>query len=352
MNAMLKKFKYDIAISVAEEDLHVAKSIASCLKQKDISYYLYTEDIAIYWGENLFKISYDKYSGESKYVLILISDFYIKKHWSDIERQISQTVNKAGTAHILPLRLDDAPVDGLSRNTIFLKWNNNPHIEAKLRYRQRRAKRALLRLVVLTALVITLYAGSRVFVRHQRSKHIKEIKDQRDTGIAKTDTARKDSILPQPPAKKDTPVIVPEPQDTAPAPPPPPVEEPKIETDPAVNTTDILVDITGNNEEMRVALQEELLELVNDNKTTTDTVAIKASKILSIHFILEGNIDKSSPDAESPYCVYEFMLKDSAGNIVMQQSKNTTSVSQSEGTPDFKSMAGQIKEAIKIALGK
>src|SRR5688572_4645957 len=123
---MNNEFMYDVAISCAEEDLGIAEQIAASFKTEGVSYFLYTEHRAEHWGKDLFKVSLDKYGAESKYVLMLISSTYIKKHWSDLERQISQTVQRVGEEFILPLRIDDTPVDGLSKNILYEKWKNNP----------------------------------------------------------------------------------------------------------------------------------------------------------------------------------------------------------------------------------
>ncbi len=131
---MKTEYTYDVAFSCAEEDLPVAKKIAASLKEKGISYYLYTEHVAEHWGENIFKISLDKYGAESRYVLMLISKTYVKKHWADMERQIMQTVSRVGKAYILPLHLGEnlPKVDGLNENVAYRKWKDNPGTIAEL----------------------------------------------------------------------------------------------------------------------------------------------------------------------------------------------------------------------------
>lgn len=131
---MNKNYSYDVAFSCAEEDIGVARKIAECLRERKISYYLYTEHTAEHWGNNIFRISMDKYGAEARYVLMLISDTYIRKHWSDIERQIAQTVNRVGDAYILPLLLSEKlpAYDGSSSNIMYVKWQDNPGEVAEL----------------------------------------------------------------------------------------------------------------------------------------------------------------------------------------------------------------------------
>jgi len=129
---MQEKIKYDVVLSCAGEDLPVAQSIAAALRAQNLSYYLYTEHQAEHWGDDIFKISIEKYMLEGRFVLMLISRHYIDKKWTDIERQIMQTVVSKGDVYVLPLRLDDTQIDGLSSNISYVKWQNDPQTIASL----------------------------------------------------------------------------------------------------------------------------------------------------------------------------------------------------------------------------
>ena len=131
---MSEEYKYDVAFSCAEEDLPVAQQIAASFREYGISYYLYTEHLAEHLGEDIFRISLDKYESEARYFLMLVSETYVKKHWSNIERQIAQTVKRNGEAYILPIHIgENVPkVDGLGENIVYLKWKNDPAEIARL----------------------------------------------------------------------------------------------------------------------------------------------------------------------------------------------------------------------------
>ncbi len=157
---MLSKYKYDVAISVAEEDIEVAEKIAASLKARKITYYLYNEQSAESWGQHILKISLAKYGAEAKYVLVIISKAFIKKHWTSIENQIIQVFKPGKEIYILPLRLDDTPVDGISKYIAFVKWERNEEdiaekIKSKLQKRTKKARRSQL----LTAAIVLLMAG-------------------------------------------------------------------------------------------------------------------------------------------------------------------------------------------------
>jgi formylglycine-generating enzyme len=120
-----KKYKYDVAISVAVEDKDVAERIAVYFKEKGIRYFLYSEH-RHKWGEHLLKIALDTYGAEARYILMITSKTFVKKYWVNIERQIAHIFSEGRKPHILQLRLDVTPVPGISREIIAEDWKNNP----------------------------------------------------------------------------------------------------------------------------------------------------------------------------------------------------------------------------------
>jgi TIR domain len=162
MRSLFKKYKYDVAISVAHEEVHIAQKIAASLKNLGITYFLYTEQRAQNWGGHILKISLDKYGAEAKYVMLIISKIYVEKYWANIENQISQIFAKRREVYILPLRLDNTPVDGLSKYIVFEKWYDNPDeiasfIADKLRLRNKIKTPVIIVIAVLLILGLVTY---------------------------------------------------------------------------------------------------------------------------------------------------------------------------------------------------
>jgi hypothetical protein len=120
----MKIYEYDVAFSVATEDIKVAEAIAKQLRIAGIKYYLFTEENAI--GKNLKAETWDIYRDQSQFILLLISKHYVERYWSTEEFQVVETVKRKGHPFIIPIRMDDTIVPGLSTNNIFLKWENNP----------------------------------------------------------------------------------------------------------------------------------------------------------------------------------------------------------------------------------
>ena len=128
-----KNYNYDVALSFAEEDKDIAEQIAASCKTLGLKPYFYEYENAENWGENLFNVIVNRYRDTAKFALILISKHYVNKKWTDIERQIIQSVNQqSSSAYLLPLRLDDTVLEGLTDNTLYIEWKENPKAIAEM----------------------------------------------------------------------------------------------------------------------------------------------------------------------------------------------------------------------------
>lgn len=158
--------KYDIAISVAEEDLVVAEQIAAALKERRVRYFLYTEHRAEFFGRNLFEIILDSFGRRARYVLMIASNTFLHTYWQSIEWRIVNM--RKGRLRILPLMLEGAVMDKSAQHVVFENWKNNPEeiadlIAKKLRNEAIRRKwyRALALLFIATATGIILLMQAR-----------------------------------------------------------------------------------------------------------------------------------------------------------------------------------------------
>jgi hypothetical protein len=162
---MRKLFKYEVAISVAEEDKDVAKQIVVVLKKKRIPYYYYEDDTAGNWGEYIMNLTKDAYGKHARYILLITSRTYVEKYWSGVELQVAVSGFIRGKPRLLQLRLDNTPVDSISKHQVYLEWKNNPEeIAGILEEKIKRQKRAALRrelplFICIVLLVITAVAS-------------------------------------------------------------------------------------------------------------------------------------------------------------------------------------------------
>lgn len=114
---------YDIAISFAGEDRPVADKLASFLVTKGLNVFYDEYEQANLWGKDLYVHLSKIYRDESKYCLMLLSESYAKKQWTNHERRAAQARAFAeNREYILPLRLDDAQIDGVLGTVGFLDY--------------------------------------------------------------------------------------------------------------------------------------------------------------------------------------------------------------------------------------
>jgi hypothetical protein len=121
--------KYDVAISVAEEDTFVADLIAERVKHLEVRLYYYKEERGN-WGQHLIDLTRDVYGKQTKYVLLITSKNCVNKYWSGMERQTA--LSKLAKGNVLQLRLDDTQIDGLSKDIVYKDWKDNPEEVAQL----------------------------------------------------------------------------------------------------------------------------------------------------------------------------------------------------------------------------
>ena len=116
---------YDIAISFAGEDRDVAQAIASSLVTKGINVFYDEYEKANLWGKDLYVHLTKIYRDESKYCLMLLSVNYAKKQWTRHERKAAQAkAFNENREYILPLRLDDAEIEGVLNTTGYIDYRN------------------------------------------------------------------------------------------------------------------------------------------------------------------------------------------------------------------------------------
>jgi formylglycine-generating enzyme len=172
---MIKKYRYDVSISVATEDKAIAERIVAALEKQKIRCYLYDEQNAEAWGEYVLKVSLAKYGAEAKFILLIVSKVFVKKYWTIVELQVAQAFRKGQEAYILPLRIDDTRVDGI-KYLGFVNWKENPEeIAAMLKKKvQLRDKKANRKKWMAAALIMALcIAGYLLYPRNEQPDYSK-----------------------------------------------------------------------------------------------------------------------------------------------------------------------------------
>ena len=112
------EFEYDVALSFAGEDRAVVDEFADRLKAKGIRVFYDEYDAAALWGRDLVDHLVNIYSRKARYCVMFISQYYPLKKWTGVERRAAQErAFRDSNEYILPLRVDDTQVPGLTETT-------------------------------------------------------------------------------------------------------------------------------------------------------------------------------------------------------------------------------------------
>lgn len=113
--------EYDVALTFAGEDRSVAKDLAVRLKSEGVSVFFDEDEQATLWGKNLYEHLSDVYMNHAEFCLMLISEAYARKRWPSHERKSAQArALRQAREYILPLRLDDTEIPGLSPTVAYI----------------------------------------------------------------------------------------------------------------------------------------------------------------------------------------------------------------------------------------
>jgi len=117
-------FKYDVALSFAEEDREIAEKLANALREKGIKVFydkFYKSEL---FGKDLTDYFQGIYGRGARFVVPLISKYYRIKDGANFEFSIAmEEAKKRRTEFILPVRLDDTKILGLPYYIGFLDFN-------------------------------------------------------------------------------------------------------------------------------------------------------------------------------------------------------------------------------------
>lgn len=128
----MKKYKYDIAISFAEEDRDIATLLdrvfqSGRLKRIKPFYYPKYEKELI--GENLDVLLPKIYGWEAEFALIILSKNYLLKKYCQIELEaIKKRRALQEERYVFVIRKDDTPIEaiGFPEGFVYRQWNHEP----------------------------------------------------------------------------------------------------------------------------------------------------------------------------------------------------------------------------------
>jgi hypothetical protein len=123
----LRSFEYDLALSFAGEDRDIAEYVANKVKSAGYKVFYDSFEKVELWGSDLSRELPKKYRN-SRFCLVLLTEVYLGKMWTTLERQaiISEFLKNRGENYLLPVFLNgfSGDVPGLSDLTAYLSINS------------------------------------------------------------------------------------------------------------------------------------------------------------------------------------------------------------------------------------
>ena len=121
-----KRFKYDVALSFAEEDRDFVRRVAAYLTEKNVNIFYDDDDRVRTWGKDLHPYLDEIYRAEARYCVMFISKYYKQKRWTqhEKERALARSFFMQNREYILPFRFDDTEIEGVSNNIAYLSANS------------------------------------------------------------------------------------------------------------------------------------------------------------------------------------------------------------------------------------
>ena len=131
ITSMPEREDYQVALSFAGEQRDYVEEVARHLAAKSIAVFYDGFEAAQLWGKDGAETFHKVYSARATYVIMFISEEYVGKRWTRLERRsaLSRMLREEGE-FILPVRFDDTPIPGLPDTTLYL--NADDYLPAKL----------------------------------------------------------------------------------------------------------------------------------------------------------------------------------------------------------------------------
>jgi hypothetical protein len=118
--------RYDVALSFAGEDRPKAEELAEILRKKDISVFYDKYEKASLWGKNLYEHLAWVYKDAARYCVMFLSEHYKRKLWTTHERRNAQArAFREQSEYILPIRLDDTEIPGITETTGYIDFRKS-----------------------------------------------------------------------------------------------------------------------------------------------------------------------------------------------------------------------------------
>ncbi len=116
-----RRFKYDVALSFAEEDRPFVDTVAQHLKNKGLHIFYDKDALIDSWGKDLYVHLDTVYREKARFCVLFISRHYKQKRWAQHERIRAQARSfQENREYILPFKFDDTEIEGVRDEVVYL----------------------------------------------------------------------------------------------------------------------------------------------------------------------------------------------------------------------------------------
>lgn len=116
-----ENYPYDVAVSFVGDVRSIVIKFIQAAKKKGLTIFYDFDEQAQLWGQDLRKKLAEVYSNEALYMIVFLSESYPERDWTNFELAVGKnTSDKRTSEYLLPIRVDDVNVVGISETVCCL----------------------------------------------------------------------------------------------------------------------------------------------------------------------------------------------------------------------------------------
>ena len=117
-----EQYEYDVTLSVAGPDREYAQQLHDVLVANDIRVFYDEAFEASIWGKDLATTLFDLCNNKARYFVLFVSRAYQDRIWTmhELRSALDRAVREKGSEYILPVRIDDIELRGLSPSIAYV----------------------------------------------------------------------------------------------------------------------------------------------------------------------------------------------------------------------------------------
>lgn len=121
-----QNYIYDVVFSLAGKHSSFSQKLKDYLEKKGVTCWIYFDNEAELVGKDQPAFFEELFIKKAKHCIILISDEYIGKEWTSLEKQYILSRSMRDPNYLIPVQMDNAKLPGLSDTIGYISLKNRP----------------------------------------------------------------------------------------------------------------------------------------------------------------------------------------------------------------------------------